>query len=144
MTPPLKQDEASHFPERLKQAIGDMSARSFAAKNNLSSTAIHKYLTGKSEPTRLALISIANIANVNLEWLVTGEGLMRKTKGSELVDLELYDGIIEAVEEYLLKSGTTSCPKDKIRAYHYLYDEFKSNLEIDKEKVSKTLRLVFS
>jgi transcriptional regulator with XRE-family HTH domain len=133
--------EISNFPERLKLAIGEISTRDFANKSGLSPAAIHKYLAGKSEPNRPILISMAKAAEVNIEWLMTGKGLMRKSGDSELVDIELYNGIIEAVESYLLENNyQPPCSKDKIKAYLYLYDEFKENLKIDGDKVSKFVK----
>ncbi len=67
-------DSAKSFPERLKMAIGDKSARAFAIECGISPTGLHQYLSGKSEPTRPAIIAIANTAGVDLRWLVTGEG----------------------------------------------------------------------
>jgi len=139
-----KQEGENLFSSRLKLAIGKRSARSFALQCGLSATVMHQYLAGKSEPTRPAIISIANTAEVNIEWLMTGIGPMRKIMGSELVDRELYDGIIEAVEEFLLEQDINPKPEKKLKAYHYLYDEFRDQLEIDKKKTLNTLRLVFS
>jgi transcriptional regulator with XRE-family HTH domain len=135
-------DTIDSFPDRLKMAIGAKSARSFAMQSGLSPTVIHQYLAGKSEPTRLALIAIASTAEVNLEWLITGNGAMLKEKGSVLINREMYDGIIEAVEEYLAEDGLELLPSKKIETYHYLFDLFKDQPGINKMQVGKTLRLV--
>jgi len=47
----------------------------------MSSTVIHQYLAGKSEPTRLALIAMAQVSGDNPEWLMSGEGPVKKIKG---------------------------------------------------------------
>jgi transcriptional regulator with XRE-family HTH domain len=135
----IDQLEIGTFPERLKLAIGEMSTREFANKSGFSPAAIYKYLAGKSEPSRPVLISMAKAAGVNIEWLMTGKGLMRKTESSELADIVLYNRIIETVENCLsdLGFGRKVKAKDKKKIYLYMYDEFKENLAIDRDKVSK-------
>jgi hypothetical protein len=140
-TPTLAK-EIDNFPQRLKLAIGKGSARAFALQCGLSPTVMHQYLVGKSEPTRLALISMAQTAGVNLEWLMSGEGPMEKTKGGTLIDQDLYDGIIEAVDEYLVKNRKTLPMEKRLKTYHYLYELFKDMPGVNKEQVEKTLKLV--
>jgi hypothetical protein len=103
---------------------------------------MHQYLKGKSEPTRLALIAMAHTADVNLEWLMTGEGPMKKNKGSGMIDRDLYEGVIESVEEYLAKRKKSLPPVKKLDIYRYLYDLFKDMPGVNKEQVEKTLQLV--
>lgn len=135
-------DAVGRFPDRLKMAIGEKSARSFALQCGLSPTVMHQYLSGKSEPTRQALIAMANTAEVNPGWLLTGDGPMKKLKGSVLIDQVLYDGVIVAVEEYLTEEGLSLPSAKKIETYHFLYDLFKDTTGINKEQLVKTLRLV--
>lgn len=75
--PPLVEEDG-RFCDRLKIAIGNQTARKFAIDNGISTTALHQYLTGKSEPTRPVVFAIAKGAGVNLDWLITGHGPMRK------------------------------------------------------------------
>lgn len=51
--------------------------RSFAGECGMSDTVIRQYLSGKSEPTRPAIIAIARISGCSINWLLTGEGGMR-------------------------------------------------------------------
>lgn len=69
--------EVGRFPDRLQEAMGDRSARSLADRAGIGSSTLHQYLKGKSEPTRKALVAIANELGVRLEWLATGEGPKR-------------------------------------------------------------------
>lgn len=73
---PSYEYEVGRFPERLRKAIGARSIRSFAAECGLSDTVLRQYLSGKSEPSRMALIAIAREARVRIEWLVSGTGEM--------------------------------------------------------------------
>lgn len=74
-TLPLKVES---FAERLKIIIGDQSARSFASEIGLSSSAVHAYLIGKSDPTRAVLSTISHARDINPQWLLDGSGPMRK------------------------------------------------------------------
>lgn len=79
MTNPLPDEaqadakDVDQFPVRLKQAVGDKSIRGFARDCGFSDTVLRQYLNGQSEPTRPALLAIARIAKVSVEWLATGQ-----------------------------------------------------------------------
>jgi transcriptional regulator with XRE-family HTH domain len=134
-------EEISRFPQRLKLAIGKGSARAFALQCGLSPTVMHQYLTGKSEPTRLALIAMASTAGVNLEWLMSGEGQVKKNKGSCLIDRDLYEGIIESVEESLVKMNKTLPLGKRLEACRYLYDLFKDAPGVNKQQAEMIIQL---
>lgn len=61
------------FSERLRQAIGDKSIRSFAAECGISYGAMHKYFAGVTQPTLDNLILLSETLNISLEWLATGK-----------------------------------------------------------------------
>ena len=134
--------EIEDFPHRLKLAIGKGSARAFALRCGLSPTGIHQYLTGKTEPTRLALIAMSQAACVNLEWLITGDGCMMKGKGSVMIDRNLYEEIIESVEESLMAFNKTLPLRKKLDACRYLYDFFQDMQGVDKEQTARVMRLL--
>jgi transcriptional regulator with XRE-family HTH domain len=64
------------FKDRLKIAIKNESARSFAGRAGLSEGMITKYLLGPTLPGLENLIAITKAAEVNIKWLATGEGPM--------------------------------------------------------------------
>ena len=138
----LKSKDEDRFPDRLKMAIGVNSVRSFAFQCGLSPSVIHQYLVGKSEPTRPALIAMAKAAQVNPAWLLSGDVSMKKVNGSLLIDRDLYDRVIQAVEDYLSKEGSPLPASKKFMIYHYLYELFEETRSIDEEQLLKTLRLV--
>lgn len=139
MNPLEMPEEIQKFPERLKVAIGSKSARAFAFACGLSPAAVHQYLAGKTEPTRLALIAIAHTAGVNLEWLMTGKGT--KDKGN-MYDVDIYDGIIEAVESFLQSAGKILPPEKKREIYHHFYELHTEGQAINNDFIERTLRLV--
>ena len=67
----------SEFKDRLALVIEGQSARSFAAKAGMADTTLRQYLYGRSEPNMTQLVKIARTADVNIDWLATGEGPMR-------------------------------------------------------------------
>jgi phage repressor protein C with HTH and peptisase S24 domain len=62
------------FSERLGLAIGARSVREIARACGMAEGSIRQYLSGKSDPSRSALISLSNELEVSLTWLATGEG----------------------------------------------------------------------
>lgn len=71
---PSSDKKLGSFADRLRETIGGQSVRSFAAACNLSDGVIRQYLAGKSEPGLEALLKIAYVGNVNIEWLASGNG----------------------------------------------------------------------
>lgn len=120
-TPPTGDDArgaaVAGFPARLAEIIGDLSIRAFARKARVSDTFLRQCLAGRTEPTRLKLLALADAGGVNLEWLATGGG----TRGSSAVpqtpspglDRELLERAIGAVEEVLRESGRALDPARK-------------------------------
>ena len=74
----LNNAHTEDFSIRLKKAVGDQSNREFAKRIGVSPSGFGQYISGKSEPTRPVMIAIADVAQVNLEWLATGAGPMRR------------------------------------------------------------------
>ncbi|NJD39494.1 MAG: helix-turn-helix transcriptional regulator [Geobacter sp.] len=75
---PNSEKELGGFPSRLQQVVGERSVRSFASDCGMSDTVVRQYLSGKSEPTRPAIIAIARVSGCSIDWLMTGEGKMRR------------------------------------------------------------------
>ncbi|HGV9304567.1 helix-turn-helix domain-containing protein [Vibrio fluvialis] len=69
----FEREAIMRFPERLKEAIGTLSVRAFAQKCGHSESGLRKYLAGETYPPLDKLASIAEAADVSVEWLVTGE-----------------------------------------------------------------------
>lgn len=64
------------FIERLEQASAKFPSRAALAKAaNIPPSSLQAYFEG-AEPTRPALVALAQAANVSLDWLATGRGYM--------------------------------------------------------------------
>jgi hypothetical protein len=65
------------FKDRLTQIVGGKSVSSWAKRCNVNEASFRQYLK-EAMPRLNNLIAIADAANVNVAWLATGEGPMRK------------------------------------------------------------------
>ena len=87
----------------------------------------------------------ASIAcNVNLEWLLSGEGEMRPDEATDkAADLKTLRAVVEAVEEHLQGEGKNLAPAKKAELIAMLYEMFaeEENRQVDKKTVAKLIRL---
>ncbi len=92
---PIHDNGIGHFHERLQKALGDESVRGFSRRSGVSETALRAYLAGKSEPSRPALIAMADAAGVSVEWLAVGDrkptAAPEARIGDEFALVPLYD-----------------------------------------------------
>lgn len=68
----LPEEAIKRFPERLKQAIGDASIRTFAKKCSVSEAVVRNYLAGKTFPSLDKLALMAEVGGKSLDWLCAG------------------------------------------------------------------------
>jgi len=82
------------FSERLRQVIGEFGSRYNLAKvSRIPASTLQSYETG-SKPRIDTLITLARVANVDLNWLVRGQGEMRPPgllPGAALADFVAVD-----------------------------------------------------
>src|SRR5690242_3436602 len=82
------------FPQRLRQIIAEFGSRYALAKSSrIPGSTLQSYEAG-SQPGIAALTTLARIANVDLNWLVTGKGQMRPAgliSGALLADFVAVD-----------------------------------------------------
>ena len=64
---------ARHIPTRLKQVQRDRSQREWSKQLHIPQPVLSRYLAGRT-PTVTFLIHLARQENVNLNWLMAGEG----------------------------------------------------------------------
>lgn len=69
---------ADDFPDRLGQLLDKGNVHAFAKKIGMSDPVVRQYLSGKSQPSRTAIIQIIKATGVTADWLLTGEGPMRR------------------------------------------------------------------
>lgn len=129
---------------RLREVIGDESLASFGRRCGISEGGIRKYLNGAS-PSTENLVAMADVANVNIEWLATGRG--PKMRGSvaqpgsaQALDEQLLARSIGTVEDGLRAVGR-SLPPDKhaklIQAAYNLLGRLEASDKIAGQSISK-------
>ncbi|NMC73976.1 MAG: helix-turn-helix transcriptional regulator [Geobacteraceae bacterium] len=84
MTEVLPENSFANRIERLIKLVG--SKEKLGQLSKISAVMIGKYESGQSEPSRDKLISLANAAGVNVLWLATGEGPMKRKEAGEVDD----------------------------------------------------------
>ena len=105
--------------------IGGQKAASLAL--GISTRSISSYMTGDAEPKLLISQRLAELADVSLDWLATGEGMPEKDNLDEMVkdikvDADLMAEIVKVVNEYL-DSLDRELPPEKLgKIYAYLYN----------------------
>ncbi|MCP4285334.1 MAG: helix-turn-helix transcriptional regulator [Gammaproteobacteria bacterium] len=73
------------FATRLKQIIGEDSVSKFAKKCEVTESMLRKYLLGESVPGTDKLVRVAQVADVSIRWLATGEGTWSEAAGWDRV-----------------------------------------------------------
>lgn len=71
-------DFARTLGERIRQVRGAMSQADFAAKIGINKNLLGKYERGESVPGGEILSQIHDTAGVSVDWLLTGNGQMRR------------------------------------------------------------------
>lgn len=98
--PFLSSGKGSSFSQRLKQLIGNKSGRAFAKDAGISYSTLHNYLTGTSLPTLDSLLTLANYANVSVQWLATGEYLEETQQKIDLNLIASNDDTFVTIEDF--------------------------------------------
>ena len=115
------------FSERFKQALGAESAYAFAKRTGINDSLVRKYVSGASLPSLDRAVEISIALNVELLWLATGEGQMRKT-----------DRVTERHNGYQVATRTPSSPDPDAFCFVPLYDVYASaghGAQIDQEPI---------
>lgn len=140
--------EVGHFNDRLRLAIGGHSTNSFALKCGLTESLLRKYLSGMTLPGLDKLVAISNSAEVNIEWLATGEGPMKRGAVPKAVpggiDEEALEAAVELSDELLASLGRPATVKQKTQLLLALYDLAieKEDHQIDRPAALRLVKLM--
>lgn len=74
------------------------NANKLARQAGLSLTTIQSLLTGKSDPTRMSLIALAEATGTEIEWIAAGAGPMRRSGAADSASVVAYKSSIGAPE----------------------------------------------
>ena len=102
------------FPDRLKQAIkkAGYSRSEFSEKCGIGTSVLAKWLSGKLTPKSSQLLRLARVADVSMEWLLTGESKY---------PISMEDSLDEALADLKkLLSGELDDPAEEQQARAFL------------------------
>jgi transcriptional regulator with XRE-family HTH domain len=135
------------FTDRIQKIIKLVgSAEKLANNSRMSGRVIGQYLAGKTDPTRKKLIALSEAANVNIEWLATGVGPMRKGERARF-SFELLTVIIEGLDdlESALGKKLTYAQKAQIICYNYdISSEDDLALDQTKTLIKDTIKACYN
>lgn len=110
-------DFARTLGERIRQVRGALSQADFAAKIGINKNLLGKYERGESVPGGEILSQIHDTAGVSLDWLLTGQGQMRRDEAAPAaaspatveaqaaVNVGLYGQVLEQVAAVYQECG---------------------------------------
>ena len=137
----MNDNEKINFQERIKQIIKLAgSAEKLAHISGMSSRIIGQYLSGKSDPTRMKLIALANAVNVNIEWLATGKGPMLTGDNHEKLRVDLLECFFQIYDDYEKQLSKSIAPAEKAWSIAKIFNFYYAR-DIEDETVRSLLRL---
>lgn len=103
---------------RLRAILGMESQKDFARALDVSPQRLNDYLAGRNFPSEEFLYRLAKVRDVNLHWLVTGDGEVYVDEAKNVSEIEkmsalvgmknlmdqFSDKVAEAVQEYQTKT----------------------------------------
>ncbi len=129
----------SSFADRLKVLMGNENESKFAQKCNIPLSTMRKYLSG-SIPGLDKAAQIAQINNVSLEWLATGDGAVVRKDNYDIENRRIISILKDdqkAIKE--LDDDISDKLKPRFAAYAELKDIFSTYTEISKEIIATGL-----
>ncbi|EBG1928849.1 helix-turn-helix transcriptional regulator [Salmonella enterica] len=93
-----------NLPIRLRQLIGNRSARSAAAEWGLSFSTLNNYLNRGTDPSFSVMKTIATKENVSLDWLAFGIKESNRVRGESESSFHSSNGELEATWSMIYKT----------------------------------------
>ena len=121
-----------------------LSIKAFAELLDVPYRTLQNYLLNERDPSAEVLIKISDVLNVDLNWLMRGEGEMfrgsmseSKLNEKEIAELSIYMAITPYVQSNLVKTNINTW-QNRATAFLETYISYIINT-IDKDKFSKDL-----
>lgn len=131
------QSKNDAFAARMREVYGSNSVTSFSRKAGIEEDHVRSYLSG-TFPSAGDIVLIADMADVNIEWLAAGRG--PKVRGEDIIkDIDRLTLAIEAVDEGLGPRYVAMPPSKRAQLLAAVYDLL---LDMDqKDNVIKFIKL---
>lgn len=136
----MELNSVSTFAERLKIAIGDMTASELAKKIGLSKQAVSTYMTGIRSPKLPVIQALSNALNVNEAWLLGYDVPKEKGVFDTFIaakDIPDYIKSVVKSDEELYKFLTTFYSRDEIQ----IINDYKELSKQGKEYMRQTMEM---
>lgn len=131
------QEPDIEFRERLEQAVLRIGSRKEAgAVAGVKPEMISKYIAGKAKPSFFSVRSLADAADVSLDWLAFGRTIDPTDSSQQYVDSELLALVIENLERRLDQFEISIGREKKAKLIALLYEHFL-HLEEDRRESSR-------
>lgn len=122
----LHKENIDAFSERINVAVHRAGGvTNLAEKMGMSTSVLRSWRSGRSDPSRLSMIKMAAAGNVDIAWLVTGEGSPDgpvSSAGDVAEDLSLLEEVITKTERMLAAKKATIKPEAKAKVIRLIYE----------------------
>lgn len=143
-------DSIPNLHERIRKCAEMAgSGHALADKTGIPRRTLETYLSGNAEPKASRVLSIAKAAGVSLEWLLTGNGPIRRSPvgchaNIDLhIDIALLEEVLNTIEAALKQSGRVLSSDKKARFIAVVYDlHHESSNAPCKEHIARLLQLI--
>ncbi len=130
----------------LRKVLG-LTQRELAQVLGVSEMTIRRYESDKFQPDADVLAKLAKEFNVNLHWLLTGEGEMFITRSmeeipkTELLDREIIQKIFEVLEGFYQQGLLKNVPEEELmEVVKFVYKRVKPLKEREEQKWAEELQ----
>lgn len=113
----------------------------FAIQLGLSPRAYANYERGEREPPTSLFRWLCDEYRIDPQWLLYGPGDEPVYSAGRLLDLELFEGVIQLIEEWLHKHKRSIKPDKKARIIRLAYEHCISSGKVDQPLVREMLQL---
>ncbi|XJC79594.1 multiprotein-bridging factor 1 family protein (plasmid) [Delftia tsuruhatensis] len=116
-----------HFPERIKLAIEQAGGpQKLAEKVGVSLLILQGWQSGKTEPSRLALIKLAKASKLPIQWLACGEEnldkrVLAQSKPS-MADMDSLEEIILKIRQLFVQQKLSLRSRAEAQAIRLVYE----------------------
>lgn len=133
---------ASRMNVAIKHADG---ATRMAEKIGVSTSVLRKWRAGHSEPTMSNLINMAAAGDVDLAWLMTGEGSQEGTGqqlGQPAPDLDMLEEVISKTERMFKSRRASVTPEARAKVIRLIYEYcLRQGHQMDEASLNNVIEL---
>ncbi|WP_144433424.1 helix-turn-helix domain-containing protein [Alcaligenes faecalis] len=121
------EESSLNFPERIKLAIEQAGgAQKLAEKVGVSQLILQGWQSGRTEPSRLALIKLANASKLPIQWLACDDDRLGKLASPQtnpsVVDMDSLEEIILKIRRLFVQQKLSLRSRAEAQAIRLVYE----------------------